>query len=88
MDADYELLKTAIICPPDIYGQNTGMRARATFLVPNYVEALLKFKEVYYLGEGNNIRAVTHINDVVDLFILLLGEAIQGGGKAGWGKEV
>jgi nucleoside-diphosphate-sugar epimerase len=88
MDADNELLKTAIICPPDIYGQNTGMGARATFLVPNYVEALLKFKEAYFLGEGNNIRAVTHINDVVDLFILLLGEAIQGGGKADWGKEV
>ena len=88
MDASNELLHTACICPPDIYGQSTGTGNRATFLVPEYVKVLLTKTEAFYLGSGENMRAVTHINDVVDLFLLLLGKGIEGGGDAQWGKEV
>jgi len=88
MDASDDKLKTCIICPPDIYGQNTGLGNRATFLVPEYIKVLLKDKEAFYLGKGENIRAVTHIDDVVSLFLLLLGKAIEGGGNAQWGREV
>lgn len=88
MDASNDKLKTALICPPDIYGQNTGIGSRETFLVPSYIKVLLKVKEAFYLGGGDNIRTVTHIDDVVDLFIILIGEAIKGGGEAQWGREV
>jgi len=88
MDASNDKLKTCIICPPDIYGQNTGVGGRETFLIPQYINVLLKKKEAFYLGRGENIRAVTHIDDVVSLFILLLGKAIEGGGNAQWGREV
>jgi nucleoside-diphosphate-sugar epimerase len=88
MDASNDLIKTAIICPPDIYGQSKSIGSRETFLVPRYIGALLQYKEAFYLGEGNNIRAVTHLDDVVELFILVLDQALQGGGKAQWGKEV
>jgi len=88
MDASNDKLKTCIICPPDIYGQNTGVGGRETFLIPQYIKVLLKKKEAFYLGRGENIRAVTHIDDVVSLFILLLGKAIEGGGNAQWGREV
>ena len=88
MDASDDKLKTCIICPPDIYGQNTGLGNRATFLVPEYIKVLLKDKEAFYLGKGENIRAVTHIDDVVSLFLLLLGKAIEGGGNAQWGRAV
>src|SRR5258708_4217281 len=87
-DADTDLIKTATICPPDIYGQSTSIGKTSTFLVPKYVEALLKHKEAFYLGEGNNIRAVTHIDDVVSLFVIMIEQALQGGGTAEWGKEV
>jgi hypothetical protein len=87
-DADTDLIKTATICPPDIYGQSTSIGKTSTFLVPKYVEALLKYKEAFYLGEGNNIRAVTHIDDVVSLFVIMIEQALQGGGTAEWGKEV
>lgn len=88
MNVSNDLLRTAIICPPDIYGQNTGIGNRATFLVPEYIKVLLEKKEAFYLGSGENMRAVTHIDDVVDLFLILLEEAINDGGKAQWGKEV
>jgi nucleoside-diphosphate-sugar epimerase len=88
MDASTGLLRTAMICPPDIYGQNTGIGNRTTYLIPEYVKVLLGMKEAFYLGAGENMRAVTHINDVVDMFLMLLGKAIEGGGNAEWGKEV
>ena len=52
------------------------------------MEGLLQGKEPFYLGRGENWRAVVHIDDVVDLFALLLQEALLGGGKAQWGREV
>jgi hypothetical protein len=52
------------------------------------VKIAMEKKEAFYLGKGENIRAVTHIDDVVGLFVILVGEAIQGKGSAQWGKEV
>lgn len=87
-NASNNLIKTLSIVPPDIYGQNTGVGKRTTFLVPEYVKLVLDRKEAFYLGEGENFRAVSHISDVASAWVLLLGEAIKGGGRAQWGKEV
>lgn len=87
-DASNNLLRTAIICPPDIYGRTAGIGNRTSFMVPMYVETLLKGNKPFYLGRGENFRAVVHINDIVDLFLLLINEALLGGGKAQWGREV
>jgi nucleoside-diphosphate-sugar epimerase len=88
MDASNELIKTVIICPPDVYGQNTGVGNRSSFLVPEYVKYLVEGKQPFYLGNGENWRAVSHMDDVVDLFVILTREAVRGGGRADWGKEV
>lgn len=82
------LMKTLSIVPPDIYGQATGVGKRTTFMIPEYIKVVLKKKEAFYLGEGQNYRAVTHISDVVSLWVLLLGEALKGGERAEWAKEV
>lgn len=87
-DANTELIKTAMICPSDIYGKNTGPGQRATFLVPEYIKVLLKKKESFYLGAGENLRALIHIQDVVDAFVLLVDNAVRGGGEAQWGPDV
>jgi nucleoside-diphosphate-sugar epimerase len=88
MDASNNTLKTVSICPPDIYGESSTVGNHNTYMVPLYVEALIKYKEAFYLGAGKNMRAVTHIDDVVDLFILILEAALEGGGNVQWGKEV
>lgn len=87
-DASNEYVKTVIVCPPDIYGEGYAVGGRTSFLVPMYVESLLKHKEAFYLGEGENFRAVAHIDDVIEVFLLLVGEALKGGGNAQWGQEV
>jgi nucleoside-diphosphate-sugar epimerase len=87
-DASNDLMKTLSIVPPDIYGQTTGVGNRTTFMVPEYVKAVMKRKEAFYLGDGDNFRAVSHISDVTSAWVILLGEALKGGGRARWGKEV
>lgn len=87
-DASNEYLKTVIVCPPDIYGEGYAVGGRTSFLIPMYVDSLLKHKEAFYLGDGENLRAVAHIDDVIEVFSLLVGEALKGGGNAQWGKEV
>lgn len=57
-------------------------------MIPLYVEGLLEGKEPFYLGRGENLRAVVHIDDVVDLFAMLLQEALDGDGIAQWGRQV
>ncbi len=62
---------------------------RDTFLVPGTVGVAMKAKGTFYLEEGMNVIAVVHLDDVVGLFVLLVGEARkEGGGRADWGKEV
>ena len=87
-EASDDYLKTVIVCPPDIYGQGYAVGRRTSFLVPMYVDALIKHKEAFYLGDGDNLRAVAHIDDVIEVFSLLVGEALKGGGEANWGNEV
>lgn len=88
MDANNDLVKTVSICPPDIYGQSSTVSNRQTFLLPNYVETIMRLKEAFYLGKGENIRAVTHIDDVVSLFVLILDKYLEGGQELSYGKEV
>jgi len=42
----------------------------------------------FVVGEGKNIKSLTHILDVVDVYIHLVSEALQpGGGRADWGVD-
>ncbi|KAK2783720.1 hypothetical protein FQN53_008986 [Emmonsiellopsis sp. PD_33] len=87
MDASNDLLKTVCICPPDIYGQARGVGGRESFMVPQFVDVVMKTKEPFYVGEGANWRAVTHLDDVVSLFMLILERMLKGGGGLSFGKE-
>ncbi|PSK60704.1 hypothetical protein B9Z65_854 [Elsinoe australis] len=80
-------IHSACIVPPDIYGSSTGVGGTESFLIPRYVRAVKEKGEAFYLGKGENMRAVTHIDDVVEAFMILLGEAVKGDGSATWGRE-
>lgn len=58
--------------------------------MPLYAEELRRNPEAgaFVVGEGKNIKSVTHILDVVDVYIRLVSEALQAdGGKADWGSN-
>lgn len=87
-DASNDKVKTVAICPPDLYGQSTTVGGRTTYLVPEYVAAIIKYKEAFYLGEGQNVRAVTHIDDLTEFFVLVLEKYLEGGEDLQYGREV
>ncbi|KAL6897425.1 hypothetical protein GGI43DRAFT_409096 [Trichoderma evansii] len=86
-DASNDKVKTVTICPPDLYGQSTTVGGRTTYMVPEYVAAIIKHNEAFYLGEGQNMRAVTHIDDLTELFVLVLEKYLDGDEDLQFGRE-
>lgn len=87
-DASNDLIKTVCIYPPDIYGQSSSAGGHGTYMVPLYIEAARKYGETFYLGKGENMRAVTHIDDVTSVFTLIIEKWLQGGEGLDYGKDV
>jgi nucleoside-diphosphate-sugar epimerase len=80
-------IKTAIVCPPTIYGVGRGpdnIRSIQLDLLTRYI---LKRKKAAHVGEGANIWSEVHVRDLSVLFLLLLEDAAKGGEKASWGPE-
>ncbi|KAF7974324.1 hypothetical protein HWV62_12368 [Athelia sp. TMB] len=82
-------IRTAIVCPPDIYGVGTGTGNTQSFLVPLYAEVLGAAPAAggFVVGRGENIKSLSHIRDVVEVYLLLAGAALQDGGTADWGAD-
>ncbi|KZP27413.1 hypothetical protein FIBSPDRAFT_853607 [Athelia psychrophila] len=83
-------IRTAIVCPPDIYGIGTGTGNNQSGLIPLYAELIGASPEAgaFVVGAGKNIKSFSHISDVVEIFLLLASEALRpDGGKADWGGD-
>jgi len=81
-------VKVAIVYPPDIYGEGTGAVKKSSYLVPLFAEESKKLGSAFFIGKGENVRSIVHIRDVAALYLLLVEDALEGGKKAGWGKDV
>ena len=80
-------IKTAIVCPPTIYGPGRGpdnQRSMQTYYASQFI---LERKEGFMPGKGKNIWHEVHIQDLSDLYLLLGEAAAAGGGEATWDKE-
>ncbi|EJT78708.1 hypothetical protein GGTG_03806 [Gaeumannomyces tritici R3-111a-1] len=88
-DASSGLVKTVCVVPPDIFGRGPEVGgSRGTYLVPMYVDAVIRHGEAFYLGQGANRRAVTHIDDVASLFVLILRKyLLESGAGLEYGKD-
>ncbi|KAI0150755.1 NAD(P)-binding protein [Xylariaceae sp. FL1272] len=81
------MLKTAIVCPPDIYGRGYGPGRRISYYIPWFVEAIQKLGNPFYLDAGSNMRGWVHIQDLVQIYIALVEAAAAGGGEVSWGSK-
>ena len=81
-------LKTAIVCPPDIYGSGLGPGRTQSAYLPIYFAQAKKMGRTFYAGEGNNTRSWVHIDDLMSLYLKLVEAAVDGGEQADWGKQV
>lgn len=82
------MLKTAIVCPPDIYGPGRGPGRKQSVYFPVFLNEIKKIGAPFYANEGTNARSWVHIEDLMTVYLRLVEAAVAGGGGAAWGKEV
>lgn len=81
-------LKTAIMCPPDIYGRGRGPGRTQSAYIPFFCNEIKKVGAAFYAGDGTNARSWVHIDDLMTLYLSLVEAAAVGGKGADWGREV
>ncbi|KAH6975853.1 hypothetical protein EDB80DRAFT_740382 [Ilyonectria destructans] len=77
--------KTAIVCPPTIYGPGRGPGNKRSIQVPELASRTLQRGKAITVKGGDNIWNSVHIHDLAKLFLLLVEAAVEGGGQADWG---
>ncbi|KAK5687720.1 hypothetical protein LTS10_001860 [Elasticomyces elasticus] len=86
--AEYgDKLKTAIICPPDIYGPGRGPGGIRSVFFPMFVAEAKKVGATFYANDGSNGRSWVHIDDLMAVYMEVVEAAAKGGDGADWGKE-
>ncbi len=78
-------IQSIIICPPTIYGVGTGQFKRVSQQVPGLIKAFLGFGYTATIGNGTNIWSHVHIEDLANLYLLVLEKALIG--QAATGKD-
>lgn len=82
-----QAVKTAIVCPPCIYGPGRGPDHQRSIQVYEAANAILKRKRAFVPLKGENVWHEVHVHDLSDVFKLLGDAAAAGGGKATWNED-
>lgn len=85
--ANHSHVKTAIVCPPAIYGSGRGpdnQRSQQVYLGAKYI---LENKKGFMSGKGRNIWHEVHVRDLSELYRLLGEAAASGSEKATWNEQ-
>ncbi|KAJ4252485.1 hypothetical protein NW762_011086 [Fusarium torreyae] len=80
-------VKTAIVCPPTIYGPGNGPGNQRSIQVPELASRSLQRGAALTVKEGENIWNAVHVHDLSQLWLKLIEAAAQGGGEADWGTN-
>jgi nucleoside-diphosphate-sugar epimerase len=79
---------SAVVCPPCIYGPGRGPGNQRSIQGPDMAKAVLQRGKGFQVGEGKNIWAEVHVQDLSEAFLALVTAAMQpGGGKATWNDK-
>ena len=87
LSADGPELRTAIVCPPTIYGLGRGPGNTRSHQIPELARSILEKKQGFQVGAGENSGPNVYIHDLSDCYVKLVEAAVEGSGKATWGKE-
>lgn len=79
-------IKTAIVCPPTIYGQGRGPGNQRGHQVYELAKCTLERKQGIQVGAGRTYWPNVHVFDLSKVYLALVEAAAEGGGKATWGK--
>ncbi|KAF8181385.1 hypothetical protein K438DRAFT_1601561 [Mycena galopus ATCC 62051] len=76
-----------VVMPPLVYGRGTGPFSRTSVQIPALIRAALKLGQAIHVGPGLSMWNGVHIQDLVDLYLLLIDDALAGNPKASTGLE-
>lgn len=77
-------VKTAIVCPPTIYGEGRGPGNQRSHQVPALAHSTLEFGYGVKVNAGKTFWGNVHVHDLSDLYLKLVEEAAAGGSTAEW----
>ncbi|KAK3676183.1 hypothetical protein LTR78_003933 [Recurvomyces mirabilis] len=77
-------IKTAIVCPPTIYGPGRGPGNQISHQLPELCRATLQKGHGVKVGTGKTYWGNVHVHDLSDLYLKLVEEAAHGGSTADW----
>ncbi|CAH0000749.1 unnamed protein product [Clonostachys byssicola] len=86
LSSENEFVKTAIVCPPAIYGTGRGPGNRRSIQVPELVSHNLRRKAAFMVGSGENRWATVHVQDLSQIFLKLVEDAATEAWQATWGR--
>ncbi|KAJ7461155.1 hypothetical protein FB451DRAFT_1096097 [Mycena latifolia] len=76
-----------VVMPPLIYGRGTGPFSRTSVQIPALIRAALKLRQSIHVGPGLSMWNGVHVKDLVDLYFILLDDALSRIPKAPTGLE-
>ncbi|KAH0349127.1 NAD(P)-binding protein, partial [Aureobasidium melanogenum] len=84
---DGHTVKSAIVCPPCIYGAGRGPGNQTSVQVPALARCTLQKGHGIQVGAGKTFWTQIHVHDLSDLYLKLVEAASNGGGSATWNDE-
>ncbi|WWC73870.1 uncharacterized protein I206_107842 [Kwoniella pini CBS 10737] len=70
------IISAYIVMSPTVYGPGTGPGNKLSLQIPAYVKYAKRTGQAAYIGKGENIWGNVHVQDLSDLYLLLLQNAI------------
>ncbi|PYI29190.1 nucleoside-diphosphate-sugar epimerase [Aspergillus indologenus CBS 114.80] len=71
-----DVVKTALVCPPTIYGRGRGPSSRRGRQVYELARVTLELQKAPIIGAGQSIWNNVHVHDLSDLYVLLVEAAV------------
>lgn len=79
--------RTAVVCPPTIYGPGRGPVNTKSVQAYLLSAAVLKRGKGFLVGKGENVWHQVHVQDLSNVYLALGDAAAEGGGNATWNEE-
>ncbi|KAJ6107358.1 hypothetical protein N7523_008681 [Penicillium sp. IBT 18751x] len=80
-------VRTAVVCPPCIYGPGRGPCNQKSMQAYLLAKAVLKRGKGFLVGKGENVWHQVHVRDLSNVYEAIGAAAAEGGGKATWNNE-
>jgi nucleoside-diphosphate-sugar epimerase len=81
-------VNVAIVSPTVVYGLSRGVEHQAPITIRDIVKTITELGTGFTMSRGANVIGYIHVDDLADIYVRLLADALQGGqGPELWGPR-